>query len=106
MTRIEYLGHAAFLVKGSASILIDPFLDGNPKASRGPAEVDPDLILVTHAHDDHVGDAVAISARTGCPVMEGIQPSNPVTLEPYNHSHVISVNLWFDDCAGNPDHRV
>ena len=63
------MGHAAFLIEGSKRILIDPFLTGNPKAAAKPEELEADLILITHAHGDHIGDAVAIAQRTGAKIV-------------------------------------
>ena len=66
---IRFLGHACFeLIDGATRVLVDPFLDGNPKAAVAAADVDPTHILVTHGHQDHVSDVVAIAKRTGAPV--------------------------------------
>jgi L-ascorbate metabolism protein UlaG (beta-lactamase superfamily) len=52
--------------------VIDPFLVGNPLAPLDVEDVTtPDLILVTHAASDHVGDAAAIAKRSGAPVVCG-----------------------------------
>jgi L-ascorbate metabolism protein UlaG (beta-lactamase superfamily) len=70
MTTIKYLGHSAFLVEsGEKSVLVDPFLTGNPNAAVSAAEVNPTTILLTHAHGDHVGDTVEIAKRTNAPVI-------------------------------------
>lgn len=70
MTEIEYLGHSAFAIRDAGKeILIDPFLTDNPKAPASACDVRPDLILVTHAHHDHLGDALELSKRVGCPVL-------------------------------------
>ncbi len=70
MTEIEYLGHSAFALRdGGKEVLIDPFLSDNPKAPESASEVRPDLILVTHAHHDHLGDALELSKCFGCPVL-------------------------------------
>lgn len=70
MTEIEYLGHSAFAIRDAGKeVLIDPFLTDNPKAPASASEVRPDLILVTHAHHDHLGDALELSRRFGCPVL-------------------------------------
>ncbi len=70
MTRITYLGHSCFLLEREGkTILIDPFLSYNPLAATTPEKLNPNLILVTHGHGDHAGDAVAISKRTGAPVL-------------------------------------
>jgi len=67
---IEYLGHSAFAIReGGKEVLVDPFLSDNPKAPPSASLVRPDLILVTHAHHDHLGDALDLSKRFGCPVL-------------------------------------
>ena len=67
---VQYLGHACFLLTTSqAKILIDPFLTGNPKAATTADKVSADLILVSHGHGDHYGDAVAIAKRTGATIV-------------------------------------
>lgn len=66
--RIQYLGHSAFAVRldSGRRLAIDPFLTGNPKAAASPEELlDCDVVLVTHAHDDHVGDAFDLCKRSG-----------------------------------------
>ncbi|TFU18102.1 metal-dependent hydrolase [Thermus tengchongensis] len=66
MLEIRYLGHSAvWLSDGKTKVVIDPFLTGNPMAPVGVGEVQADLILVTHAHGDHFGDAVALSKKGG-----------------------------------------
>ena len=68
-TRVRFLGHAALQFQcDGRSVLIDPFLTGNPKAAIKADEVDADLILISHGHGDHVGDSIAIAKRTGATV--------------------------------------
>jgi L-ascorbate metabolism protein UlaG (beta-lactamase superfamily) len=67
---IRFLGQSAVELKaGGSTVLVDPFLTGNPKAAVGPEEVEPDVILLTHGHADHLGDTVDIAKRTGAPVV-------------------------------------
>ena len=67
---IRFLGHACFeLSDGDTSVLIDPFLTGNPKAAANADELSPTTILLTHGHADHIGDTVAIAKRAGVPVV-------------------------------------
>ncbi len=70
MTDIRFLGHACFELKdGDTTVLVDPFLTGNPKAAATADEVQADAIFLTHGHGDHLGDTVAIAKRTGAPVV-------------------------------------
>jgi len=65
-TEIKYLGHSSFqILTNNQSILIDPFLTDNPKASTTADEISADVILITHGHFDHVADVEAIAKRTG-----------------------------------------
>ena len=67
---IRFLGHAAFALEhDGTTVLIDPFLTGNPKAAASADEVAADAILLTHGHGDHYGDTVAIAKRTGATVV-------------------------------------
>jgi L-ascorbate metabolism protein UlaG (beta-lactamase superfamily) len=67
---IRFLGHAAFaLIDGDTTVLIDPFLTGNPKAAATADEVDASAILLTHGHGDHYGDVIEIAKRTDAPVL-------------------------------------
>jgi L-ascorbate metabolism protein UlaG (beta-lactamase superfamily) len=57
-------------------ILIDPFLTQNPTTPddwKNPSEVD--YILLTHGHEDHVGDTLDIAQRTGCKVVSIVELS-------------------------------
>ena len=74
---IRFLGHACFeLTDGSSRVLIDPFLSGNPKAAAKPDDLNPTHILLTHAHVDHVLDAVAIAKRTGAHCVAIVETAN------------------------------
>ena len=73
-TRIRFLGVAAYEILNRAGqrILLDPFLDenpGSPVRSDGFDKVD--LVVVSHAAFDHLGDTDKIAARYGCPVVCG-----------------------------------
>jgi len=66
-TTFTWLGHAAVEVRtpGGKVVLFDPWL-GNPKSPRPASALERcDLLLVTHGHGDHLGDAVGIAARFG-----------------------------------------
>jgi L-ascorbate metabolism protein UlaG (beta-lactamase superfamily) len=56
--RLTWLGHACFLLEGRKSVLIDPFVPG------GPIRAKPDLVAITHGHDDHLGEAIRLGRKT------------------------------------------
>jgi len=58
------------------SVVFDPFLTGNPLAATTPDALSPELILLSHAHGDHVGDIVAIANHTGAPTVSNVEISN------------------------------
>jgi L-ascorbate metabolism protein UlaG (beta-lactamase superfamily) len=63
---ITWLGHSGIKIKGSKTLIIDPFLTGNPAASASPDEItEADIVIVTHYHGDHLGDSFAICKQTG-----------------------------------------
>jgi L-ascorbate metabolism protein UlaG (beta-lactamase superfamily) len=67
---ITWLGHAAVKIKGSRTVFIDPFLTGNPAASTTPDRIkEADLVIVTHHHGDHLGDAFAIAKKTDAAIV-------------------------------------
>jgi L-ascorbate metabolism protein UlaG (beta-lactamase superfamily) len=64
-TSITWYGHACVEVvtPGGATILFDPWF-GNPESPKEAWSVDRcDLLLVTHGHSDHMGDALQIASR-------------------------------------------
>jgi len=73
--KVTYYGHACFsVVVGGKNLLFDPFISGNPLAKAIDAKKVPaDFILVSHGHDDHVGDAVEIAKRTNALVIANFE---------------------------------
>ena len=67
MGYVKWLGHAAFeILLDGKIIIVDPWLSTNPKAPCKPEDIKKaDIVLVTHDHGDHLGDAVEIAKRTG-----------------------------------------
>jgi L-ascorbate metabolism protein UlaG (beta-lactamase superfamily) len=76
---IRFLGQSCFELKaGEVTVLIDPFLTGNPKAAASADEMEPDVILLTHGHADHLGDTVDIAKRTGATVLAIVELANEI----------------------------
>ena len=72
--QVTWLSHSGFqIVIGEHTILIDPFLTGNPLATVTPEQVKAHFIILSHGHGDHIGDAVAIANRTGAMVIANFE---------------------------------
>ncbi|QHA92869.1 metal-dependent hydrolase [Bacillus sp. N1-1] len=62
--KVTFHGHSVVeIVTEKAKILIDPFISGNGQCKLDANEVKCDVILLTHGHNDHVGDTVDIAKR-------------------------------------------
>lgn len=67
---LTWFGHSAFGVNiDGRNILIDPFITNNPLAIVTHDTLEAEVILLTHAHGDHIGDTVSIAKRTGATVV-------------------------------------
>ncbi|EPY13889.1 L-ascorbate metabolism protein UlaG, beta-lactamase superfamily [Paenibacillus sp. cl6col] len=74
---IHFHGHSCIqLVTEQHSIIIDPFLTGNPAAVTRSEEIHADYVLLTHGHGDHIGDAVSISKRCNAPIIGMVELTN------------------------------
>ena len=68
----QWLGHSTFLFTSpnGKKILIEPWVQGNPACPDSAKKLPPlDLILITHGHSDHAGDAVSIARSSGAHVI-------------------------------------
>ncbi len=92
--RLTYYGHSAFQIEtAAATILVDPFITGNKHAEGvvEPGDLDPDVILLTHAHGDHWGDTPAIAKRTGAMVVGNFEVTQYVS-DRHGHDNIQPMN--------------
>jgi len=64
--RLQYLSNSGFLLttEEGKRVAIDPYLTNNPMAPFGPDKIPPiDLIIVSHAAFDHLGDSFYLAKR-------------------------------------------
>jgi L-ascorbate metabolism protein UlaG (beta-lactamase superfamily) len=85
---------------GGKNILFDPFISPNPQASAiDISTINPDVILISHGHGDHIADAVAIGKQSEAQVIaafeitEWLQANGLENCVPMNTGGVI--NLGF-----------
>lgn len=68
--KISYHGHSVVKIEAEGkTILIDPFINGNALCDLKVEDQKPDAILLTHGHNDHVGDTVEIAKQSGALVV-------------------------------------
>jgi L-ascorbate metabolism protein UlaG (beta-lactamase superfamily) len=75
--KFTWLGHSSFLFDiDGHPVLVDPFLTDNPLAAAKPESLDAEMILLSHAHGDHTGDALNIGKRTGAKIISNFEIGN------------------------------
>lgn len=76
--KLTYFGHSCFLVEVEGKkLLFDPYITPNPLAGGIDAtKIEADIILVSHAHYDHIADAVEIAKRTNAQVIANYEIIN------------------------------
>lgn len=78
MVKLLYLGHSCFILSnGKESLILDPHINGNPGAKGlDPQKIAVDYVLVSHAHADHLGDAVEICEHSDAILVSTFEVGN------------------------------
>jgi L-ascorbate metabolism protein UlaG (beta-lactamase superfamily) len=72
---ISFLGHSCFLLDfGGKQLLVDPFISANELAKDIDINtLNPDYILLTHGHQDHILDAESIAKQSGAIIISNYE---------------------------------
>jgi L-ascorbate metabolism protein UlaG (beta-lactamase superfamily) len=74
---LTWLGHSGFLLSdGDCTVAVDPFLSGNPTAPMEAKDVKCTHVALTHGHEDHFGDTLAIAIANTAPVIAAFEITN------------------------------
>lgn len=87
--KFTYYGHSSFAVeiKGK-KIVFDPFITHNELARAIEVDrIEADYIFVSHGHQDHVGDLVALAQRTGAKVVGAFELTEWVSKQGISNVH-------------------
>jgi len=105
-TTITYLSHSAVMIqRGPVTLLIDPFITGNPAATAKASDLKPTHIAVSHGHADHLGDTVELAKRTGATVFcnfelgEHIMAQGVKAVEQFNPGGQVKTAFGFIACT-------
>lgn len=94
MVSLKWLGHAAWLIKfENATVIVDPFLTGNPKAAMKAEDVKADFVLVTHTHSDHLGDAFEITKKNNAKLVTKFELSLEAMEAGVSEENTVGMNI-------------
>jgi L-ascorbate metabolism protein UlaG (beta-lactamase superfamily) len=98
--KITYYGHSCFTVETvGKTLLFDPFISPNPLASHIDLnKIKADYMLISHGHNDHIADAVALSKNTQATVISNFEIKNWLENQGVSKTHPMNTGgHWFFD---------
>ena len=85
MVKLTYHGHSVFeIFSQNHSIIIDPFITGNPLAKVKLSDITAEYIILTHAHSDHIGDTFEIAKQNDSTIIAVNELGNYCAEKGYN----------------------
>jgi L-ascorbate metabolism protein UlaG (beta-lactamase superfamily) len=100
---ITYYGHACFEIKiNGKKLLFDPFISGNPLAKAIDIKtINPDFILISHGHEDHIADAVAIAKQSNATIIANFEIICWLAKHGIQNGHSMNIGGKFSFSFGN-----
>jgi L-ascorbate metabolism protein UlaG (beta-lactamase superfamily) len=88
-----YFGHSCFQIEvAGKKLLFDPYISPNTKASQiNIRDINPDVILISHAHFDHIADAVDIAKQSGALVISNFEIINWLKKQEIKNTHPFNI---------------
>ncbi|MGM9924616.1 MAG: metal-dependent hydrolase [Bacillus sp. (in: firmicutes)] len=95
--KVSFHGHSVVKVETKGkTILFDPFITGNDLTDLEVGGVKPDVIILTHGHDDHVGDTIALAKEHGSLVISNAEIATVLGGQGVEHTHGMSIGGAYD----------
>lgn len=90
--KVSFHGHAVVKVETNGkTILFDPFITGNGQTDLKLEDVKPDVIILTHGHNDHVGDTVELAKKHDALVISNFELSTILSWQGVEKVHGMSI---------------
>ncbi|MGD6802559.1 metal-dependent hydrolase [Rossellomorea aquimaris] len=94
--KVSYHGHSVVkVVTENHTILIDPFISGNELTDLKVENEKPDVILLTHGHNDHVGDTVELAKKNDALVVAPFELATYIGWQGVN-THPLHIGGGYD----------
>ncbi len=95
---IQYLGHSCFqIMLNELKVIIDPHIKANPLAKAIDFdELTPDIILVTHGHEDHMSDAIELATKKEATVISNFEIATWFSNKGVKNTHPMNLGGSWD----------
>lgn len=96
--KITYHGHSVVSVEtaSGATLLFDPFFTGNSLADLRARDVKADYLLITHGHNDHVGDMISIAKKNKATIIAIPEIIHFATKNGVENTHAMNMGGSFE----------
>lgn len=95
---ITYHGHSVISVitNDGTRILFDPFITGNSLTDLKARDVKADYLLITHGHNDHIGDMISIAKKNDATIIAIPEIVHLATKNGVEKTHAMNIGGSFE----------